>query len=173
MTKLIPTRLQAILTGTALCVLAAAVPVVTPVQARGSAVAPFGGEIADFYRARGGAPLWFAPNAGPAAQQLLQLLASAQADNLNPRRYDVRGLARAAAAARSGDPAAVQRAEAMLSTAFVAYARDLRHDPGVGIIYVDPELRPAPPSAIELLNAAAHAPSLSDYVQQIGWMDPI
>ena len=28
-----------------------------------------------------------------------------------------------------GDPAAVQRAEAMLSAAFVAYARDLRHDP--------------------------------------------
>src|SRR5206468_1412735 len=44
---------------------------------------------------------------------------------------------------------------------------------GVGIIYVDQELRPAPPSALELLNAAARAPSLSDYVQQIGWMNPI
>src|SRR5437763_6869775 len=61
----------------------------------------------------------------------------------------------------------------MLSNAFVAYARDLRHDPGVGIIYVDQELKPTPPSALEQLNAAAHAASLSDYVQQIGWMNPI
>ena len=28
----------------------------------------------------------------------------------------------------------------MLSAAFVAYARDQRHDPGAGVIYVDPEL---------------------------------
>src|SRR5437870_132713 len=49
-----------------------------------------GGEIADFYRSRGGAPLWFAPRSGAAAQQLVQLLATAQADNLNPRRYNVK-----------------------------------------------------------------------------------
>ena len=36
----------------------------------------------------------------------------------------------------------------MLSAAFVAYARDMSHDPGVGIIYVDPELKPTPPSAM-------------------------
>src|SRR4029079_19438093 len=114
-----------------------------------------------------GAPLWFGPNSGGAADQLVQLLATAQADHLNPRRYDVRGLARAAADARSGNPAAVQRADAMLSSAFVAYARDLRHDPGVGIIYVDPELKPVPPSALELLTAALRAPSLSGDVHQI------
>ncbi|MFL6758626.1 L,D-transpeptidase family protein [Sphingomonas sp.] len=172
MTKFISTRLQVIVAASALCILAGA-PAVAPVQARAPAVAPFGGDIADFYRGRGGAPLWFAPNAGPAAQQLLQLLASAQADNLNPRRYDVRGLARAVDGARSGDPGALQRAEVMLSSAFVAYARDLRHDPGVGIVYVDQELKPAPPSARELLIAASRAPSLGDYVQQIGWMNPI
>ena len=49
-------------------------------------------------------------------------------------------LSRAVADARSGNPAAVQRAEAMLSSALSTYARDLRHDPGVGIIYVDQEL---------------------------------
>ena len=58
------------------------------------------------------------------------------------------------AAARSGNPAAVQRAEAMLSAAFVAYAQDMRHDPGTGIVYVDKELQPTPPSAMELLTAA-------------------
>ena len=146
---------------------------VTPSPAKAAAVAPFDSEIANFYRSRGGAPLWFSPGARNAAPQLIQLLATSQADHLNPRRYNVRALTRAVDAARSGNPAAVQRAEAMLSGAFVEYARDLRHDPGVGIIYVDPELKPQPPSAIELLTAAAHAPSLADYVQQMGWMNPI
>ena len=164
---------KGIITGAALGIAAAAASLGAPAQARPSAAAAFDGEIADFYRARGGAPLWYGTNSGAAADQLIQLLASAQADRLNPRRYDLRGLARAAAAAQSGDPVAVQRAEALLSGAFVTYARDLRHDPAVGIVYVDRELKPAPPSAPELLTAASRAPSLSDYVQQIGWMNPI
>src|SRR5438270_2263994 len=160
----------------ALPLIAAAVfaaPFVPPVHARTAAPIPADNEISAFYRARGGAPLWFSPAAGNAAQQLLQLLATAQADHLNPRRYDVRGLERAVADGRTGSPVAIQRADAMLSSAFVTYARDLRHDPGVGIIYIDKELRPAPESAIELLDAAARARSLSDYVQQMGWMNPI
>src|SRR3954454_7313150 len=83
-----------------------------------------GGEIAAFYRSRGGAPLWFSPRSGAAAQQLVQLLATAQADHLNPKRYNVKALARAVQDAQRGDPAAAQRAEAMLSSAFVAYVRD-------------------------------------------------
>jgi murein L,D-transpeptidase YcbB/YkuD len=132
-----------------------------------------GSAVASFYRARGGAPLWFSPRSGAAAQQLVQLLTTASADNLDPRRYNVRNLARAVAAASGGDPAAVRQAEAMLSTAFVAYVRDLKHDPGMGVIYVDSELRPRPPSAAAILGQAAAAPSLSDYVQKMSWMNPI
>jgi murein L,D-transpeptidase YcbB/YkuD len=127
--------------------------------------------IAAFYRARGGAPLWFGPNSGAAAQQLVSLLATAQADHLNPKRYNVKGLQRALEDARR-DPAAVRRADRLLSDAFVAYADDQKHDPG-GIIYVDPALKPSPLPAGELLAAAAHAPSLSDYVESMGWMNPI
>ncbi len=131
------------------------------------------GAIADFYRSRGGAPLWLSPSAGPAASQLIQLLATARADNLNPRRYPVGQLTRALQAARSGDPGAIQRAEAMLSAALVSYAGDLKRDPRVGIIYVDAELKPTPPSARVLLAQAARAPSLSAYVGELGWMNPI
>jgi murein L,D-transpeptidase YcbB/YkuD len=160
--------------GSAVAVLAVAAPLALgPVPAAAAAPAPFDAEIADFYRARGGSPLWLTPNAGAAAPQLLQLLATAQADHLNPRRYNVRGLARAVADARTGNPAAIQRAEAMLSSAFVAYASDMKHDPGVGIIYVDQDLKPTPPSARELLTAAARAPALGDYIRQLGWMNPI
>jgi len=133
----------------------------------------FAGEIADFYRARGGAPLWFAPGSRGAPQQLLQLLATAQADGLNPRRYNMRAVSRAIADASRGDPASIQRAEMALSSAFVAYARDLRQDPGVGVIYVDPELKPTPSSARALLTEASQSGSLGDYVQKMSWMNPI
>jgi len=160
--------------GAAAAALVATVPLALAVSSQAVAAAPsFGGEINAFYRSRGGASLWFGPNSGAAAQQLVQLLATAQADRLNPRRYNVKGLVRAVQDARSRNPAAVQRADLMLSNAFVAYARDMKHDPGVGIIYVDRELRPTPPSPTALLNAAAAAPSLSDYVSQMAWMNPI
>ena len=94
-----------------------------------SAQATDGGEIANFYRARGGGPLWFGPTSRGAAQQLLQLLNTAYADNLNPRRYNVKALARAVADAQSGNPAAIQRAEVMLSSTFVAYSRHQKRYP--------------------------------------------
>ena len=162
--------------GAAVAVLAVAAPLVLPIapaEAKTATPALLDGEIADFYRSQGGAPLWFAPNARDAAQQLIQLLATAQADHLNAKRYNVRGLANAVAAARTGNPAAIQRAEVLLSGALVAYAAAQKHDPGVGVISVDQELKPAPFSPRELLTAASRAPSLSDYVQQIGWMNPI
>jgi murein L,D-transpeptidase YcbB/YkuD len=103
---------------------------------------------------------------------MLQLLGTAWADNLNPNRYHVRALAKAVQAASGGNPVAVQRAEAMLSQEFATYVRDLRHDPH-GIIYVDAELKPTPPSALTVLNQAATAPSLAEYVGKMGWMNPI
>ncbi|MFL6830718.1 MAG: L,D-transpeptidase family protein [Sphingomicrobium sp.] len=159
----------------AAAVAALVVPLATSIAPTAAvAAAPaYDSDIAAFYRSRGGAPLWLAPRAGNAAQQLIAQLGTAQADNLNPRRYNLRRLAGAVAAARSGSPAAIQRAEVMLTEAFVTYARDLRHDPGTGIIYVDPELKPAPPSVQYLLGHAAAAPSLTEYVQQMGWMNPI
>ena len=132
-----------------------------------------GGSVTDFYRARGGAPLWFAPGSGNAAYQLVQLMGTARADNLNPRRYRVSGLTKAVRAAQSGHPVAVQRAETMLSEAFVNYARDLRHDPNAGIIYVDSELRPSAPSPRALLDQAARSGGLAKYVERMGWMSPV
>ena len=160
--------------GTAIAALAIATPIALNVGQAQAAVRSnsFNSDIASFYRARGGAALWFSPSAGNAAQQLLMMLTTARSDNLNPNRYNVKGVARAIQAAQRGEPAAIQRAEVVLSQALVAYARDTRHDPG-GIIYVDPELKPTPPSARDLLTQAAAAPRLADYVEKIGWMNPI
>ena len=119
------------------------------------------------------APAWFAPASRNAAQKLVALLATAEADGLNPRRYDSKRLARLVGAASAGDPNARAQAQQALSSAFVAYVRDQKHDPNVGVIYVDRELRPAPPSPATILAEAARAPNLADYVEKMGWMNPI
>jgi L,D-transpeptidase YcbB len=119
------------------------------------------------------APSWFAPSSRNAAQKLVALLATAEADGLNPRRYDARRLGRLIGAASAGDPNARRQAEQALSAAFVAYVRDQKHDPNVGIIYVDRELRPVAPSPAVILSEAARAPNLADYVEKMGWMNPI
>ena len=133
---------------------------------------PAAAQAASANRVRSAQPAWFGPTSGNAAQQLLTLLATAQADGLNPKRYDSRRLAGLVGAASRGDPRALQQAQAALNNAFVAYVRDQRHDPKVGVIYVDPELRPAPPSPVAILADAAAAPNLATYVEKMGWMNP-
>jgi murein L,D-transpeptidase YcbB/YkuD len=130
------------------------------------------GSIADFYRARGGRPLWLSPTSGAAAQILVSHLSTSAIDGVGRDRYRARRLAGALRDARRGDPRAVMRAEQMLSQAFVAYARELRRPVNVGMIYVDPELAPRAPSPQALLQSAAAAPSLQEYAQSMGWMHP-
>jgi L,D-transpeptidase YcbB len=127
----------------------------------------------DFYRARNGAPLWLAPAAGDAAEQLLTLLGTASLDGLDPDKYHAAALQQAIAAARGGKPKDVAAVDRALSAAFVSYVDDLRQDPGIGITYVDAGLKPTPPSPLGALLTAAGAPSLSDYVRTMGWMHPV
>ena len=134
--------------------------------------APAAAQSSSANRVRPAQPAWFGPTSGNAAQQLVTLLATAQADGLNPKRYDARRLAGLVGAASRGDPRARQQAQAALNNAFVAFVRDQRHDPKVGVIYVDPELRPAPPSPAAILADAAAAPNLATYVEQMSWMNP-
>jgi murein L,D-transpeptidase YcbB/YkuD len=130
--------------------------------------------IADFYHARDGRPLWFAPaSGGNAADQLITLLDRADIDGLDRGRYLNRSLVRAMRSAQGGSQRDVSRADMLLSRAFVAYVRDLRGSGSSGTIFIDPELRPAVPQAREILQAAAAAPSLPAYVDQMGWMSPI
>ena len=148
-----------------------AIPAASPAIAA-KRVAPVERDVSAFYAARGGRLLWLAPTSGNATQELVQLLSTAQVEGLNPNRYNLRGITRALASAR-GNPGAAQRADMMLSAAFVNYVRDSKRDPGIGIIYVDPELRPAAPLPQAVLGQAAAAPSLSNHVQDLGWMNPI
>jgi murein L,D-transpeptidase YcbB/YkuD len=129
--------------------------------------------VADFYKARKNALLWFSPDAGDSAQELVKLLRTANIDGLDPNRYFSLPLQAALAKARDGKHKDVLRADEMLSQAFAAYVEDLRTDPGVGLTWVDPDLKPKQPTPQAALLEAAAAPSLSEYVTEMGWMHPI
>ena len=163
--------------GGAVAGLALATVPLSPVHAAAakapSAKPTYGLSLDDFYQARKGAPLWFGPAAGNAAQKLLLTLSNARADGLDPGRYRLGEVREAMIDASRGRPRALDRADRLLSQAFVDYVRDLKRDPDVGIIYVDRDLKPLPPTARAILEEAARAPSLSSYVEQTAWMSPI
>jgi murein L,D-transpeptidase YcbB/YkuD len=121
--------------------------------------------IASFYRDRGFRPLW-AESGGlrPEAGQLLAMLgASAPAD--------LRG---AVAAAQSGDPHLVTRADLLLSQAYADYARAHLGPPAATAMrYIDPGLAPASPSARAILDAAAASPSLADHLTAVEQVNPV
>ena len=60
--------------------LASPLAVTLPTAASAQRFADPGADVSAFYRARGGQPLWFSQRSGAAAQQLVQLLATARAD---------------------------------------------------------------------------------------------
>ena len=110
-------------------------------------------EIAAFYVARGGRPLW---TDGEAGRRLLAVLARSGGDGLDPSRYRVGEIAAALAA---GDPQSLARADLLLSEAYVAYVRDLRTTAeSVRPLLAEAELVPEAPAARALLEAAATAP---------------
>ena len=131
-------------------------------------------ELRAFYQARNNRPLWFEDGPDtPAARQLIELIATADLDGLDPEEYRPRALHDAVERASEGGAKDVARAEMMLSRAFVAYARDSRRPVYDNTRYIDAELAPNPPSARALLQAADAAPSLDDHVATLGWMHPI
>jgi murein L,D-transpeptidase YcbB/YkuD len=161
-------RLANVATG---LLLAAAPFVSMPANAAPAVVAGMG--VGEFYSARHGAPLWYSGNSGYAAQAFLELLKQSKVDGLDVDRYGLDSLTKAVTEASRGDRKAVQRADAMLSQAFVAYVSDLKQQPDLGIIYVDAQLHPVMPSARAILTQAGAAPSLETYIRTIGWMNPL
>jgi L,D-transpeptidase YcbB len=129
--------------------------------------------ISHFYQARAAKPLWFSPTAGDAPQQLLKLLSTSDIDGIDKKRFELGSLLLALREASTGDQRALQQAEYLLSEYFVTYVQELQRDPKVGVIYVDSELKPQPFPVLTLLEAAARSPSLSTYVTDMAWMNPI
>lgn len=136
-------------------------------------VSPISGAISKFHDDRNGEPLWLGAKSGDAAQQLVRLLATAEVDGIGKGEFEPGSLLIAIREASGRDPVAVRRADELLSEAFVTYARRLQRDPKIGVVYVDPELAPVAATPESLLEVAAKAPSLSEYVRELRWMNPL
>lgn len=123
-------------------------------------------QLKTFYAARDYRPIWFSDQRPTsAATQLLDLLASADLDGLDPRDYRPERLKEAADVARSGGPEDVARAEVAISRALIEYVRDLHRKTSPDMEYVDKALRPSQPAPAALLNAAAAGGPISEIVQ--------
>ena len=174
-----PVRRLSRLNGAVAAALIAAAPFALPVSAASAETlaAPSAGagqSVSDFYAARQQRPLWLqGGQLTLAGQHLLRLIGTSSVDGLDSRRYRSGAIVKAIGAASTGNPRAARKAEELLSEAFAAYARDLRNAPPAGMSFVDASLRPSAPSLRVLLEQAAAAPSLADYVQNMAWMNPL
>jgi murein L,D-transpeptidase YcbB/YkuD len=152
-------------------------PVPTAETGRAAVSSPVavGEEIGGFYRERGFRPIWIGgKRLRPEASRLLDILATADRQGLDPVAYATPELKSAVASASRGDAAALARADLLLSRAFVDYVRDLRRLPeGPKMLFVDPELVPEPPSERAVLDRLVAAPSLAEGLAAATRMNPV
>jgi len=130
-----------------------------------------GGDIERFYAARGYKPLWVrAGKVGAEAATLLGYLSTASRDGLKSSAYDIDELRELIAAARSGAPQALARAEVELSAAFARYVRDMRRPGEARMDYADRSLKPKRQDADDVLRAAAFPEDFGAYLRNMSWM---
>jgi murein L,D-transpeptidase YcbB/YkuD len=98
---------------------------------------------------------------------------TADRDGVDPQQLDLDKLARLMNRAREGDAGDAARAELALSAAYVAYANAMHEAQHADMLYESPVLGPSPKSPRATLEAAAAAPSLENYVDAMGWMNPL
>ena len=143
-------------------------------QAFLQALSPPSGELRSFYAARGFQPLWIqGGKLRNEAMVALGFLQRADIDGLRPEKYLRSGVEAAVAQAKGGAPDALARAELALSQSFAEYVRDVRRPRNVGAIYGEDTLKPRVPSLLSVLQQAATAPSLDQYLRNVGWMNPV
>ncbi len=105
-----------------------------------------------------------------AAARLLDLLSTSQIDGVDPRQFNLRALDRAVRAA-NGNPDAARRADALLTDAFLHYAKAVRAvAPSNEWTVVDRETVSRGAPAAALLRHAAADGSVSRFVATMPWM---
>lgn len=129
-------------------------------------------ELARFYKARGGEPLWVrSDGVRPEARTLVRMIAAVPVGVV--RGADARTLRHLERDAGSGDPDRLARLEVALSSALVSLDKTL-HAPisRKSTFYVGPPPQKAL-TATQLLNAAAQAPSLHAWLVARGRVNPL
>lgn len=131
-----------------------------------------GGKFEDFYAQRAYRPLWLVKGrAGPAAQDLLRWIESAELDGLKPSRYGPDKLRQALADARGGDPQVQADTDVLFSRAFVRYVGDMRKLRKTGMEFAGDGLKPPRLSGVSILRVASSR-DFDGYIDAMAWMSP-
>ena len=151
---------------------AAATQASTPMASAQAMSLPTAGSVAAIYNQYKMKPIWFR-NGAPsvAATQLVQILRRAPVDGLGsgPQLADQ---IQAAVQAASGNPAAVEAAEQLMSSAWVLYVQTIKR-PTTGMIYAYDVLKPQGTRTDQILLGAAAAPSLEAHVSSVATVNPV
>lgn len=126
-----------------------------------------------FYVLRGYRPLWIGDDGPtPAADALYRLVSTARYDGLSKRSLQADRLKDLLRKARGGEADDMAQAELFASRVFAAYVQGTRAARDAGMSYQNSLLAPVVPSVSSALTSAAAAPSLEEYVSELGWMHP-
>ena len=144
-----------------------------PMAATTQAVSlPTAGSVAAIYNQYKIKPIWFR-NGAPtvAAIQLVQILRRSPLDGLGlgPQLADQ---IEAAMRSTAGNPAAVDTAEQMMSSAWVLYVQTIKR-PTPGMIYQYDVLKPQGGRTDQILLGASSAPSLEAHISSVAAVNPI
>jgi len=155
--------------GTAMAAVQAAAAPLPPVQ---SMSLPTAGSVAAIYNQYKMKPIWFR-NGAPtvASTQLVQILRRSPVDGLGsgPQLADQ---IQTAIQATSGNPAAVEAAEQLMSSAWVLYVQTIKR-PTNGMIYAYDVLKPQGTRTDQILLGAAASPSLEAHISSTAAVNPI
>ena len=133
---------------------------------------PTAGSVAAIYNQYKMKPIWFRSGAPTVAStHLIQILRRSSVDGLGsgPQLADQ---IQAAIQAAAGNPAGVETAEQLMSSAWVLYVQTIKR-PTNGMIYAYYVLKPQGTRTDQILLGAAAAPSLEAHVSSIAAINPI
>ncbi len=129
-------------------------------------------DISRFYTASNNAPIWFRAGQAEAGPALVNILRRAPIDGFARGPQLAADVEAALARAQTGDAAAVQAAERIMSAAWISYMRAL-HAPTPGMLYGEKWVTPTMPSSFDVLRKALHAPSLAQHLEKESRLNPI
>jgi murein L,D-transpeptidase YcbB/YkuD len=133
---------------------------------------PGGDDISRFYTASKNSPIWFRSGQADAGPMLVNILRRAPIDGFARGPQLAADVEAALAKAQTGDPAAVQAAERVLTGAWIAYAQAI-HAPTPGMLYGEKWVTPVVPSSFAVMRLALNAPSLAQHLKSVSDINPI
>lgn len=132
----------------------------------------YGDDISRFYTASKDAPIWFRAGQADAGPMLINILRRAPIDGFAKGPQLATDVEAALAKAQTGDAAAVQAAERVMSNAWIGYVQAI-HAPTPGMLYGEKWVTPVIPSSFAVLRLALNAPSLAQHLKSVSDVNPI